>query len=119
MPSRKLTAAEIAQADAILTRVKNDITTAAQGDPVLLFALRRRTFIRLMYWERSTPAERRKLQRIKFAEQEGRCAICGKAMEQAGAELDRLDPVPGYTVENTRLVHHACHVADQKAKGYA
>ena len=40
-------------------------------------------------------------------------------MEQKGSELDRFKASDGYTVENTRLVHHECHVADQKAKGYS
>lgn len=119
MPSRKLTKAEAAVADAILDRVKADIEAAAGKDPVLLFALRRRTFIRLMYWERKTPAERRKLQKFKYAEQAGICAECGRPMELQGSELDRADPVLGYEPDNVRLIHHECHVADQKAKGFA
>ncbi len=119
MPSRKLTKDEAKIADAILERVKADIIEAAGGDPVLLFALRRRTFIRLGYWERGTPAHRRKVQAAKWAEQDGRCAICGEPLEQHGAEMDRVDPVLGYNAENVRVVHHACHVADQAAKGYS
>ncbi|UDL95525.1 HNH endonuclease [Lichenihabitans sp. PAMC28606] len=118
MPSRKLTKHEAEQADAILERVKADITREAGDDPVLLFALRRRTFIRLMYWERSTPAERRKLQKLKYAEQDSKCAICGEEMEMVGSELDRFDPVLGYNPLNVQLVHHECHVADQADKGY-
>ena len=119
MPSRKLTPDEAIQADAILTRVKADITQAAGDDTVLLFALRRRTFARLMYWERGTPAQRTKLKALKHLEQSGICMLCGKPMDVKGSELDRNDPVLGYTVENTRLLHHACHVEDQKRKGFA
>ena len=39
-------------------------------------------------------------------------------MEQKGSELDRGVARLGYTVEKTRLVHHECHVADHKAKGF-
>lgn len=119
MPSRKLTPAEAATADAILDRVKADIKAAAGNDPVLLFALRRRTFSRLMHWERGTPAERRKLQKLKYAEQNGRCGRCGEQMDVQGSELDRKDPVDGYTVQNTRLLHHDCHVKEQQEKGFS
>lgn len=84
------------------------------GDPVFLFAFRRRTYARLSYWERGTPAHRRKVQVAKWAEQGGLCAIYG----EHGAEMDRLDPILGYNVEIVRIIHHGCHVADQKAKSY-
>lgn len=118
MPSRRLTKEEAATANGLLTRVKAMVEDAASGDPVLLFALRRRLFIRLMYWERSTPAERTKLKADKWRDQDGRCAICGQPTERKGSELDRADPVLGYTAENTRLVHHACHRRDQEAKRF-
>ncbi|MCJ2050863.1 hypothetical protein [Methylobacterium sp. J-070] len=114
-----MTKEEAAKADALLTTVRQMIADAAEGDPVLLFALRRRLFTRLMYWERGTPAERRKLQILKWRAQGGLCGLCGQAMEQKGAELDRTDPVLGYTAENTRLVHHACHREDQETKGFS
>ena len=40
-------------------------------------------------------------------------------MDQNGSELDRFKASDGYTVENTRLNHHECHVADQRAKGFS
>lgn len=119
MPSRRLTKEEAATADALLAEVKVMVAAAAHGDPILLFALRRRLFIRLMYWERGTPAERTKLKAAKHKAQGGLCAICGDPMDVKGSELDRADPVDGYTAENTRLVHHACHRRDQEAKGFA
>jgi hypothetical protein len=118
MPSRRLTKDEAAQADALLAEVKRMVTNAADGDPVLLFALRRRLFTRLMYWERSTPAERTKLKAAKWKAQRGLCTMCDEPMDVKGSELDRADPVDGYTAENTRLVHHACHRADQATKGF-
>ena len=90
----------------------------AGGDPVLLLALRRRLFIRLIYWERGTPAERTKLKAVKHEAQGGLCALCAKPMDMKGSELDRADPVEGYTAENTRLVLHSCHQANQAAKGF-
>jgi len=73
---------------------------------------------RLMYWVCSTPAERSKLKAAKWKAQRGLCAMCDKPMDVKGSELDRADPVDGYTAENTRLVHHACHRADQATKGF-
>lgn len=44
--------------------------------------------------------------------------MCDEPMGVKDSELDRADPVDGYTAENTRLVHHACHRADQAEKGF-
>jgi hypothetical protein len=55
----------------------------------------------LSYQERGTPVHRRNLKRQKYA------------------ELDRLKAHEGYTNKNTRLVHHECHIADQRKKGCA
>ena len=118
MPSRRLTSDEAAKADDLLAKVKAMVTDAAGGDPVLLFALRRRLFTRLMYWERSTPAERTKLKAAKHKAQRGLCAICDEPLDVKGSELDRADPVDGYTADNTRLVHHVCHRQDQETKGF-
>ena len=119
MPNRRLTPPEIASLNEL-----QDVTVAALAflagdDAELLFALRRRLYTRLMHLERGTPMHRTKLKRLKWKTQEGKCAICGGAMEQKGSELDRFKASDGYTVENTRLIHHECHVADQAAKGYA
>jgi hypothetical protein len=118
MPNRRLTREEAAKADELLNRVKEQVRDAAGGDPVLLFALRRRLYARLMYWERGAPGERTKLKKEKWQTQNGLCAICDQALELKGSELDRADPVLGYTASNTRLVHHTCHRTDQEAKGF-
>jgi hypothetical protein len=34
------------------------------------------------------------------------CPICSKQLPEKYAELDRFGASAGYTVENTRLVHH-------------
>lgn len=66
---------------------------------MLLFALRRRLFTLLMYWERNTPAERTKIKAAKWKAQRGLCAICDEPMDVKGSELDRADPVDGYTAD--------------------
>ncbi len=118
MPNRRLTQPEIASLNELQNVTVAALQFLAGDDPELLFALRRRLYTRLMHLERGTPMHRTKLKRLKWKAQEGKCAICGKAMDQKGSELDRFKASDGYTVENTRLVHHECHVADQQAKGY-
>jgi len=119
MPNRRLTPPEIASLNDLQARTIADLGALAAGDDDLLFALRRRLYTRLMHLERGTPMHRTKLKRLKWKAQDGRCAICGTAMEQKGSELDRDIARLGYTVENTRLVHHDCHVADQRARGFS
>jgi len=74
----------------------------------------------LIYDERGTPALRRNLKKLKYAEQGGKCFICGVALESAGrnAELDRINAVDGYSAANTHLVCHECHRADQERKRF-
>ncbi len=119
MPNRRLTPSEIAGLNDLQDITVAALALLADDDPELLFALRRRLYTRLMHLERGTPMHRTKLKRLKWKAQEGKCAICDKPMEQKGSELDRFKASDGYTVENTRLVHHECHVADQRAKGYS
>jgi hypothetical protein len=42
-----------------------------------------------------------------------------KPLPEKGAELDRFEAKLGYTAQNTRLVHHECHIEDQAKKKYA
>jgi hypothetical protein len=90
----------------------------AGADTELLFALRRRLIVKLTHDERGTPAHRNKLKSLKRIQQNGACAICLKPLPEKYAELDRFNASAGYTPENTRLVHHECHTADQAAKDY-
>ena len=118
MPNRRLTPSEIVSLNEL-----QDVTVAALqflagDDPEILFALRRRSFTRLMHLERGTPAHRTKLKAEKWKAQEGLCAMCKEPMPQKGSELDRHIAWKGYTPENTRLVHHDCHIEDQRRKGF-
>lgn len=99
--------------------VKGELDRLSDGDLKVLWSLRRKLAKELMYLERGRPMDRRKLKNQKFADQKGLCGICGKPLPERGAELDRFDAFLGYTTENTRLVHHECHVEDQKSKNYA
>jgi hypothetical protein len=103
----------------IFARIIADLEATSGGNSKLLWALRRKLAKELTYLERGTPTRRKKLKQQKFTEQNGVCTICGGELPQRGAELDRTDAFLGYTQQNTRLVHHECHVADQQKKNYA
>jgi hypothetical protein len=119
MPSRRLTSEEAQKAEVLLKEVLAKLAELAAGDSQLLFALRRRLFTRLSYAERGDPRHRKKLKDLKWKEQRGICALCPAELPITGAELDRLDPVLGYTSENTRLVHHECHRKQQEERGFS
>lgn len=118
MANRKLLPAEIAEADKLLNSIRVRLDRKSAGNTELLFALRRRLIVKLTHDERGTPAHRNKIKRLKRMEQNGMCAICAKELPLKYAELDRLNASVGYTVENTRLVHHLCHIEDQARKSY-
>lgn len=118
MANRRLTEIESKKANALLDDIRVRLQKMSAGDPALLFAYRRRIQIRLMHDERGTPALRNKLKAQKRLEQEGKCAICGDPLPEKGAELDRVSAPAGYTVANTRLVHHACHRQQQADRNY-
>lgn len=120
MPNPRLTAE---QRDALfsplLQKTKDELERLAGGDSRVLWALRRKLAKELIYLERSTPAARTKLKLKKWNEQKGICPICGELLPKKNSELDRTEAMLGYTPENTRLVHHECHIADQAKKKYA
>lgn len=118
MPNRRLTDVERAKLAPLLKSTRDTLDELASGDRGLLFAMRRYVYLRLTYDERGTPQWRRQLKRLKFAEQLGKCANCDGGLEIAGSELHRLDASAGYTVENTQLMHHSCHRAQQEAAHY-
>lgn len=118
MPNRKLSPAELDAVNLLLDDVRQRLAILADDDPTLLFAARRRLVVKLTHDERGTPAARNKLKALKMTEQNGLCALCGKALPAKYAELDRFNAADGYTPANTRLVHHECHVADQALKNY-
>lgn len=114
--NHRLTPGERAHSDALLLHVR----TAIEGlDPEVRFAVRRRLWNRLMLDERGTPAMRNKIKKAKHLAQQGKCGICGTELPLKYSELDRKKASAGYTMENTRLIHHQCHINDQAWRGYA
>lgn len=118
MPNRQLSSDELILVKTLLDDIRERLKSLSGTDIQLHFAYRRKVAKELGYDERSRPAYRRKLKKFKHKEQNGLCAICKKDLQIEYSELDRANASPGYTKENTRLVHHECHVADQAAKGY-
>jgi hypothetical protein len=121
MPNPRLTADQRELANALIQGTLKKIEKLSQGDPELRFALRRRLIVKLTHAERGTPAQRNALKKRKFNEQKGVCPLCKNArgpLPLKYAELDRLVASAGYTDENTRLIHHECHIDDQAKKRY-
>jgi hypothetical protein len=118
MPNRNLDADELKRANDLLANIRSRLNELANGDPLLLFAYRRKIFKELIYDERGKPGARRELKALKWGEQNGKCTHCGKDLPPKGSHLDRKEAVVGYTAENTELVHSECHQARQAAKGY-
>ena len=118
MPNRNLNPEELTRANDLLKEIRTHLAELANGDPLLLFAYRRKVFKELVYDERGKPGERRELKALKWGEQKGLCAHCGKELAIKYSELDRKQAVAGYTIANTQLIHSECHQARQAAKGY-
>ncbi len=118
MPNRNLSADELKHAAELLTEIRSQLADLAAGDPLLLFAYRRKVVKELGYDERGKPGARGKLKALKWGQQGGKCAHCTKELPLKYSELDRRNAADGYTVENTELVHAQCHEERQAAKGY-
>jgi hypothetical protein len=119
MPKRNLDPEELKKANRLLAEIRQRIDDLAGDDAPLRFAFRRKVYKELIYDEREKPSVRRKVKIRKYDEQRGKCAHCCGEMQIKYSELDRRNAVDGYTVENTELVHGACHIARQAAKGYS
>jgi hypothetical protein len=119
MPNRNLNPDELKQANELLTTIRERLTCLAAGDPLLLFAYRRKITKELGYDERGKPGVRKQLKAIKWGQQGRKCAHCGEEMPLRNSELDRKNAADGYTEENTDLVHDNCHLERQASKGYA
>jgi hypothetical protein len=119
VPNRNLTPDELKRASELLTDLRGRLTNLAAGDPLLLFAYRRKIAKELGYDERGKPGTRKQLKALKWGQQQGKCAHCQIDLLLAYSELDRKDAAIGYTIENTELVHAKCHQERQAAKGYA
>ncbi|MGH7428267.1 MAG: hypothetical protein ACREJ4_07905 [Candidatus Methylomirabilaceae bacterium] len=114
----RLSPEQSAQANRLLEHVRRRLIALSDGDPKLLHHVRRRIRLRLEQDERSRPGQRKRLKKQKWYEQHGRCALCPDELPKKEVELDRIDPYGGYTRENTRLVHHACHRKQQLERGF-
>jgi hypothetical protein len=119
MATRQLNIEELEKANHLLEEIRSQLVALGNGDKELLFAYRRKIKKELEYDERGKPNDRRKLKDQKWKEQRGLCSICGKELPEKYTELDSINAMDGYTIENTNLVHHECHNAQQAARGYA
>jgi hypothetical protein len=118
VPNRNLNADELRRANELLVDIRERLASLASGDPLLLFAFRRKVVKELGYDERGKPGVRAQLKALKWGQQNGRCAHCGDQLPLKYSELDRNNAVDGYIAENTELVHAKCHQARQSAKRY-
>ncbi len=118
MPNRNLNADELKRANELLADIRERLTSLASGDPLLLFAYRRKLVKELGYDERGKPGIRAQLKALKWGQQSGKCAHCSEELPLKYSELDRKNAADGYTPGNTDLVHARCHQARQAAKRY-
>jgi hypothetical protein len=116
MANRKLTADELKRANELFDDIREELRALAPGDPLLLFAYRRKVVKELGYDERGKPSSRATLKSLKWRLQNRQCAHCGKQLLRKYSELDRKNAAGGYTVDNTELVHPSCHQERQAAK---
>jgi hypothetical protein len=120
MSTPRLTDAQRAELfEPLFASARAELDRLSGGDPRVLWALRRKLTKELIYLERGTPQMRNALKRRKMIAQNGICPLCHQKLPPSGSELDRTEAYLGYTDQNTRLVHHGCHVADQQRKKYA
>jgi hypothetical protein len=107
--NRQMTAEERDRlAKPILENTRKMIHGAASGDDNLRFAINRYVFARLQVDERGFSLKRKALKRSKRQDQKNLCPLCGGALPEKGAVLDRLNAMDGYTDANTRLICPAC-----------
>src|SRR6266571_2482991 len=118
MPNRNLNPDELKHANELLADIRERLTRLAGGDPLLLFAYRRKVVKEFGYDERGKPGTRAQLKALKWGQQNGKCAHCGDELLLKYSELDRKNAADGYTAENTELAHAKCHHARQAAKRY-
>lgn len=119
MPNRNLSADELKRASELLADIRERLDSLAAGDPLLLFAYRRKVVKELGYDERGKPGLRAQLKALKWGQQNGKCAHCGGELPLKYSDLDRKNAADGYTAENVQLVHAKCHQERQAANRYA
>ena len=118
MPNRNLNSDELKRTNELLTEIRERLKGLAAGDPLLLFAYRRKIAKELTYDERGKPGDRGKLKALKWGQQGGKCIHCGDELALRYSELDRKNAADGYTPKNTDLAHAKCHQERQATKGY-
>jgi hypothetical protein len=119
MPNRNLNPDELKRANELLADIRERLTSLAGGDPLLLFAYRRKVVKELGYDERGKPGVRAQLKALKWGQQNGKCSHCGDDLPLKYSELDRKNAADGSNAENTELVHAKSHQARQAAKRYS
>ena len=92
----------------LLNLVNSRLEKLSMEDKPLLWALRRKLAIRLIYAERGTPMQRRRLKAQKRKQQNNLCALCKKKLPQTDVVLDRLKAMDGYNAKNTRVLCRDC-----------
>lgn len=120
MPNRQLSQDELTALFApLIEDMRGRMKALAAGDDELYWALRRKLYKELSYDERTKPMQRKMLKRNKIIEQGGKCAICGDALPDSGAMLDRFEAMKGYVHNNVRVLCQRCDTKEQERKGYA
>jgi hypothetical protein len=118
-PTRRLTPAERAEkSDPIIVKLRQLIRDAADGDPELEFAIRRRVWNKIGQDERSLK-DRISLKKLELRTQGKNCAICRERLPPKGSVLDRLKTMDLYTEANTRLLCPTCDTRVQEDRRYA
>ncbi len=93
MSHRTLTVDELAHlADPSLKQVREFLDAYSDGDPDLLWALRRKLAKELIYDERGKPAHRVALKKRKRQEQNELCAVCAELLPAKGSVLGCIFP---------------------------
>jgi hypothetical protein len=119
MANRRLNPNELKKANLLLDYIREKIKELADSDKELVFAYRRKIFKELIYDERSTPAERKRLKKLKYETQNGLCEICRNQLPEKYTVLDRFQAINGYVPENTRLICQDCDTKEQSKKSYS
>jgi hypothetical protein len=117
--NHQLNAEQLQLAWALIKSIRRRLDKLANGDRELRFAFNRKVAKELMFDERGTATERKKLKAAKLAKQRGRCALCRVPLPARGAVLDRKRAADGYTAENTRLLCVACDQRVQQRRRYS
>jgi hypothetical protein len=117
MPNRQLTNTEIKDLfRPLYESVTSQLQERSKGDAELLWDLRRKFAKSLIYDERGTPMQRRRLKLLKRAAQQGLCAIRHEPLPDRDYVLDRFEAMSGYTLENARVICRTCDFRAQSGK---